>query len=186
MMGQHGWAFRPWYAPESRVVDDAFEVRMHRLSASASETEAVARAVGFPPSILPLVVRRDARSDELHGMLAAAGAPALAIGPAGAVFRLSHRLPMDEAQAGLYEKGRDAMRLEAKAVEEMATHAPMRAVFYMMPDDGGRVVSSFPFTADRRVHIVDAHAAAVAAGSDLRVVVFHDGGLVRDRVCPLA
>lgn len=184
LMGQHRWAFRSWHSPESRVGDFAYEVRMHSLSVLAGETDAVARAVEFPPSILPLVVQTNARSDTLLGLLVASGTPALAVGPNGAVFMISHRVPMDEAYSGYYTRGREAVYIQEKAARAVEENAPMRTVFYMMPDTGSRRVSSFPFKTDMSVHIVDAHAAAVAAGGDLRIVVFHDGGLVSARVCP--
>lgn len=193
MMREFKWTTRPWQPPESavdgKIPPGAYHLRMHTLIVDKQETEDLVKVVGeFPPSILPLAVAMNPASELLVKLLNKEGTPLLVIGPGGCLFRIFHKLPLDDKTFVYY--GKDLTRTEVrnrvqglteKIDQVVGRAAPGKTLIYMIPEKTGKTIVSFPFEIDRTVSFAEAHNRAKSV-SGLHLVGIHSD--LSDRGCP--
>jgi hypothetical protein len=181
-MRKHRWETRGSVVSEE-VPSGAMHLRMHAVRVDKAHTDALLRSKTFPSAIRPLVLRMSQTSDVLLALLAKEGRPVTVVGPSGALFRVSDRLPVDDRHRELYGEEMDwsdvRREIDAlKAASERATS--LRSVIYALPYAGG--AGMFPFEVDESKTFAEAYETARTSGGVLRLLAVHSD--VTSRGCP--
>lgn len=171
LMKMFRWVSREFGAAraESLPAPGTMHMRMYALRRSDNP---LPRTIDFPDNIIPITVNLTADATSLLTALNAEQTPVLAVGPGGGVFRLSHRLPIHRAYAGVYgaNVSDDKVSDRVRDIERRIAEAGFAGeVLYAVPDVHALTDKvSFPFAVDG-----DFRKAITRLARDFEVLCFH-------------